>query len=238
MTRVGRKGGRGRRTSGEGAAAARSRPSRQGSHPTPRRPMRTGRTDEYGLDAAVPSRSRNEVASIPPCSVATNAGASAMSSAAPGPHSPVSIPTASSRRASRSCAPSAPPASSTGAPRPRSTTPESGSPRGREPRAVGRPGQMIGGGTGSGSSGGTGSGCGSGSGVGIGGSGEGGSGMSVGMASRCPPRQNGKQRRGSAERENGYRRVGVHTGSAWRPCPSPSWADSTPARLPGPPRRV
>ena len=74
-TLVGRKGGRGRRTSGEGAAAARSRPSRQGSHPTPRRPMRTGRTDEYGLDVAVPSRSRDAVASIPPCSGATNAGA-------------------------------------------------------------------------------------------------------------------------------------------------------------------
>ena len=74
-TLVGRKGGRGRRTSGEGAAAARSRPSRQGSHPTPRRPMRTGRTDEYGLDVAVPSRSRDVVASIPPCSGATNAGA-------------------------------------------------------------------------------------------------------------------------------------------------------------------
>ena len=99
-----------------------------------------------------------------------------------------------------------------------------------EPRAAvsrassGRPRQMIGGGTGSGSSGGTGSGCGSGVGVGIGGSGEGGSGMSVGMATLCPPRRNGKQRRGSPDAERVATPRGP-PGSAWRPCPPPSWAD-------------
>ncbi len=104
--RVAREGGRGRRTSGEGAAAARSRPSRQGSHPTPRRPMRTGRTNEVRPRRGGSFEEPDQVASIPPCSGATNAGARATSSGAPGPHSPARIPTGSSRRASRSCVPS------------------------------------------------------------------------------------------------------------------------------------